>query len=76
MARPRSFVAHIRWSAKDRWYFGFVPGVDGTETTASSKEELLAELARKAAARLRDRAAARARAIPAPRGFRRVDVTV
>ncbi len=71
---PKSYVAHIQWNAKENYYAGFIPGIDGTETTAYSREELMAALQRKLAERLREGARPRPTGAPPRAGFSRIDL--
>jgi predicted RNase H-like HicB family nuclease len=72
--KPKSFVAHIQWNAEKNYFAGFIPGIDGTESTAYSREELMAILQRKLGEQLKAKAAS-----PQPEGglrpgFHKVDI--
>ena len=75
-SKPKSYVVHIQWNAKENYYAGFIPGIEGTETTAYSREELMTELQRKLAKRLREGALTQPAAARPRTGFRRVDLIV
>ena len=74
--KPKSYVAHIQWNAKENYYAGFIPGIDGTETTAYSREELMAALQRKLSAQLKNGAKVTGSGATPKSGFHRVDFTV
>jgi len=71
---PKSYVAHIQWNEKEYYYAGFIPGIDGSDTTAYSREELVAALQRKLADRLREGAKPRPSAAKPKTGFHRIDL--
>jgi predicted RNase H-like HicB family nuclease len=74
--RPKSYVAHIQWNAQENYYAGFIPGIEGTETTAYSREELMVALQRKLSERLKEGVTITG-AVEQPKpGYHRVDVTV
>lgn len=72
--QPKNYVAHIQWNEKEHYYAGFIPGIDGTDTTAYSREELITALQRKLAQRLRDGAAPRPSPAKPRTGFHKIDL--